>query len=123
MSDKMATWLNNEIQPRNWSLRSLARRVGVSHTTVIKIANGETTPSVDMCRCFADIFGVALDEIMRIAGILPPEPPEVAEEKVALRLFRELSPNERRGAIEYLKLRHRLSRRVDQITGVAIIEG
>ena len=67
----MATWLNEEIKQRGWSLRETARRMEVSHTTVVNLANERVTPSVNLCTKLAAVFGVPRERVFKLAGILP----------------------------------------------------
>jgi transcriptional regulator with XRE-family HTH domain len=74
MDNNLATWLNIETETRGWSLRELARRVGVSHTTIINIANQQRRPSADLCRRIALALHVPPEEVFRKAGLLPQLP-------------------------------------------------
>lgn len=46
-----------------------------------------------------------------LAGLIPPEPGEVAGEKKMLHLFRELPAGDRQDAMAYLEFRHRRHQR------------
>jgi len=69
MSDDLATWLNAETNHRGWSLRQVAVKAGVSHTTIYKIANNERTPRAETCLAIAGVFGVDIEEVFRKAGL------------------------------------------------------
>jgi transcriptional regulator with XRE-family HTH domain len=71
MSVNLATWLNSEVDKRGWTLRYAARRSGISHTTLIRLANGESHPTAKVCQGLAAAFGVSIEEIYRMAGLLP----------------------------------------------------
>ena len=94
MGEKLATWFKGEIEERGWSLRETARRMGVSHTTAVNIANGRNRPSVKLCRRIAHTFGASPLEIMRMAGLLEPAPADTARLEEVKRLFAELSTEE-----------------------------
>lgn len=72
MSDTLATWLNTEVNRRGWTLRGVAKKAGVSHTTIYKIANSERKPKAETCRALAIVFGLDPAEVLRMAGHLPP---------------------------------------------------
>ena len=72
MSDSLATWLNAQVKEKGWSLRETGRRAGVSHTTIVKIANGMIDPTIAQCRSLARAFGMPLEDIFQIAGVLQP---------------------------------------------------
>jgi transcriptional regulator with XRE-family HTH domain len=108
MSDNLATYLNAEMDRRGWSLRQMARRAVISHTTVVKMANGVGHPEVETCQALARALEVPVEDILRMAGILPSAPPpnqvrervrvvyEVNGDDLVLRLWRALSPEDQR---------------------------
>ena len=71
MSDELAIWINSKVTEKGWTLRYAARRSGVSHTTLIRLANGESHPSARVCQGLAAAFGVNVEDIFRMAGLLP----------------------------------------------------
>ena len=119
MSDTLALWLNQQTANHGWTLRQVARKAGVSHTTVIKIANNELNPKPVTCRGLAVAFGVDIEEVYRVAGILPArrvisEPRaryDVGEDDEVrlVQLYREL-PEDERGLV--MELIERLTGRV-----------
>ena len=94
MIDDLETWLKGELGRRGWSLREVARRVGVSHTAIINVANGRTKPGADLCRQIALVLQVPPETVFRRAGLLPPEMPETATLLEASFLFARLSADE-----------------------------
>lgn len=77
MDNKLATWLNQQSEDKRLSLREIANRAGVSHTTVIRIANDKlkTRPSADVCFGLARALGVPPQRVFREAGY--PMPPHI----------------------------------------------
>jgi len=84
-------WLNAEMEKQGWSLQQTAQRVGVSHTVVTNIANGQARPSADFCRRIALVFQLSPEEVFRHAGLLPPEPKGKLALREAICLFSQLS--------------------------------
>jgi transcriptional regulator with XRE-family HTH domain len=78
MKNDLASWLDEELETRGWSIREMARRAGVSHTAIASALNRKGRPSADLCVAIADALGVPAVEIVQRAGILPPDPPETA---------------------------------------------
>jgi transcriptional regulator with XRE-family HTH domain len=105
MSDNLATYLNAEMDRRGWSLRQIARRAAISHTTVVKMANGIGRPEVETCQALARALEIPVEDIFRLAGILPAAPSpnrgvrvvyEVNGDDLVLQLWRALSPEDQR---------------------------
>jgi transcriptional regulator with XRE-family HTH domain len=93
MSDKLSTWINQELEERGWSTREFGRRVGISPAHASRVVNGETTPSVKLCKEIAGVLGVIDQEVMIYAGILDPAPPETMRLSEAMRIFARLPPD------------------------------
>ena len=53
---------------RGWSQRQLAQKVGTSGPIVGRYERGEMTPSVEVAKKLADIFGVTLDYLVDDTG-------------------------------------------------------
>ena len=97
MNDELATWLNEQLQRRNWSIREAARQIGVSHTSISDLINGQMNASPEMCNRLARVFDVPAVDLFRRAGLLPPETGnEEPSLREALHLFRELPPERRK---------------------------
>jgi len=95
MTAEFGAWLSRALQGRGWSIRQLARMVGVSHTTVTNVANGRTPPSPELCRDLARVFSMAAEDVFRLADLLPARPRRVVyddEGTALLDLWRTLLP-------------------------------
>jgi transcriptional regulator with XRE-family HTH domain len=103
MTNNLVDWLAEELQVRGWSYRELARRAGVSHTTVSNVLAGRQAPTWDFCAAVAEAVGMAPPAAFVMAGLLPPPLPAVEEEEEALALLRELSPDGRAAALAMLR--------------------
>lgn len=99
----MATWLNKEIESRGWSQRELARRSGISHTTISQVIAEVRQPTWDFCASIARALGEPIDNVFVLAGLKRPPLPPVEEEKEALGILRSLSSSLRHAAMTMLR--------------------
>lgn len=74
MGTELAAWLSQQVRDKGWSLRQTARRAGLSHSTVARLANGEIGWTPETCTALAKVFDVPLEDVFRFANILPPAP-------------------------------------------------
>lgn len=105
------TWIDDELNKRGWSDSELARRGGISQSTVSMVRNGQRGASQVFCRAIAKAFDEPPERVLRLAGLLPPLPagedPSIAEldEMVA-----RMTPEQRLELLrygEYLRQRDR----------------
>ena len=54
-------------ESRDWSQAELARRAGVTKSAISTYELGMRTPSADVVRAFAKVFGVSADYLLGIA--------------------------------------------------------
>ena len=90
MSDNLSQWISAEVVKRGWTLRYVAKKAGISHATVARIANGEVPrPTSRVCSRLAGTFGVPTELIYRLAGMLPenaPSPGALRERRLHYRI-------------------------------------
>lgn len=63
----------------------------------------QRNPGFDFCVGIARAFGEQPEKVLRLAGLLPPVPPEVAEEHEIRDLVRSLPHHERQNALAMLR--------------------
>jgi len=102
MADDLATWLSDQIKERGWSMREVARRAGVSHTTIIKVVDGQVVPDVSTARGIARAFGVPAETVLRKAGILT-DGSQVSGETELLMYFRLLDEKDQRRVLSVVR--------------------
>lgn len=98
----LADWINQEVRLRDWSLRELARRAGVSPTTIANISRGDHVKPAT-CRGLAKAFGLPVEEIYKRAGLLPERGgvlPEVLDWSERLRALTDRRRAQVLGAME-----------------------
>jgi transcriptional regulator with XRE-family HTH domain len=75
MDTKLTTWLTEKLNENRMSMRELARKSGISHSTISQVINGAQPPTYEFCIAIAKGLGLAQDEVLTLAGKLP-KPPE-----------------------------------------------
>ena len=117
MGHNLSAWITEKLEQRGWSVREFGRRIGVSPSHASRVANGQVTPSFKLCNEIARAFEVRPQEVLALAGLIPPEPAEVAGEKKMLRLFRELPEGDRQDILQYAKFRQQSGSSRESVVG------
>lgn len=72
----LTEWLNQQAEDRGWSYREMARRAGLSHSAISNVVSGVSLPGWDFCLGISRATGEDPIRIFRLAGLLPPAPPQ-----------------------------------------------
>ena len=102
-TSNFANWLLGEIGRRGWTRRELAKQSGLSESSVYMILNGQRGASLEFCVGVAQALEIRPEVVLQQAGLLPPAPPEVAEEAGLLAAFRRLSGQMRQAMVETIQ--------------------
>ncbi|MCA9941755.1 MAG: helix-turn-helix transcriptional regulator [Anaerolineales bacterium] len=100
-------WLNNQLRKRAWSNNELARRTRYSSSNVSLVLTGQQAPSWEFCYRVAQALSEPPEKAFRLAGLLPPAPPErdpLAQE--IQDIIKQLSPGDREELLAYARLRY-----------------
>lgn len=84
MEKDFAGWLDQRILEKGWSQSEAARRGKVSSQMINAVVNGQARPGLRFCRGIAQAFHMPLEEVLRIAGILPG--PQVRQPRLVYRV-------------------------------------
>lgn len=108
VEQKLVDWMLEELRDRKMSHRELARRAGISHSSISNILSGYREPTWDFCAAISKPLDKQPIEVFRIAGLLPPSSGKVDElsedEAELIKLYRQLSPGEVRSyALSFLR--------------------
>lgn len=99
--NSIASLINVETERRGWSLRQVAEKARVSHTTIVELANGSRQATLKTCQALALAFNMPVEELVRMAELLPSRNRPVRERRIVyevdgealvLELWRALSP-------------------------------
>ncbi len=96
-------WVERELHKRDLSFHRIERDAGLSNAAISKLARNRTAPTPTACKAIARAFGMTDEEVFRLAGILSPVLPAVAEEREAIRILRSLPEGVRVIAIRILR--------------------
>ena len=112
MDTQFTTWLTQQLQEKDLSMRELARKGNISHTTISLVMSGERKPTYEFCVGIAKGLGLAQDEVLTLAGKLPKPPEWTPDLQEWTYLFEQLTDEDR---AEMLQLgRYKAGRREKQ---------
>lgn len=67
-------WLWRELTRREWTQQDLARRSGISVGHISRLMSGEREFGMEAYTAIAPALRMSLEDLFRLAGVLPPEP-------------------------------------------------
>jgi transcriptional regulator with XRE-family HTH domain len=107
VTDEFVAWFNSEAEAHHWPLETIAHRIGVSPDDLVRVAQGQLEPSIDLCRRLAAAFGVSEDEVFCHAGLASPDlapgrDNEALWEEAAY-LFSQLSPGQQEMLLAFVR--------------------
>jgi transcriptional regulator with XRE-family HTH domain len=91
MENDFFTWITEETEKRGWGYSELGRKAGLSPATLSLVLSGQRKVSLSFCKGIAKAFGEPPEKILRLAGLLPPEPAPAKNEDQFLAVFRLLT--------------------------------
>jgi len=99
--DGLATLIDRVMRDKEWTLSTLARRSGISVSTLHSWRSGDRAtgsrgPSPVLLRKFAEGAGLTVSEVFEAAGRKVPEPMNDEEERRFVHLYRALGSEDRR---------------------------
>ncbi|MER5694860.1 helix-turn-helix domain-containing protein [Streptomyces mirabilis] len=99
--DDLAALIARVMDERGWTLTTLARRSGVSTSTIHSWKSGDRAtgsrgPSPALLRKFAEGAGLTVAEVFEAAGRTIPAPMDDESERRFLHLFRSLDTEDRK---------------------------
>jgi len=101
-STKLSAWLMSNMKINNLGTRETARRAGISHPLISDILSGGR-PSLETCNVLASLFKTPIEEVLRLAGLLPPKAEQDVIKERADYLMERLSPDKQQQAVNYLE--------------------
>ena len=71
---QFSEWLLSVLSQKGMSQSELARQAGVTRGAINGVITGARGPGVDLCNGIAKALKIPPEEVLRAAGLLPPEP-------------------------------------------------
>lgn len=106
MENKLVTWIKKELDARNWSIRFLAKKSGVSHAYVAEVLKGDKDVNWYFCVATAKGFNEPVWKFFVMAGLIDEVPPETIQDeetRLMVKIFNDLPPRGQEEALSYLK--------------------
>ncbi|MCB0210746.1 MAG: XRE family transcriptional regulator [Anaerolineae bacterium] len=105
MTNKIGSYLTDELEQRGWSHSELARRAGVAQVTVSLVIAGKRNPGCDFCIKIAQALGESPEKLLRLADILPPALGDNATVQEIMDTLKQLPEQEQEEVLKYAKFR------------------
>lgn len=102
MSQEFGRWLQREMDRGGFILVSLARELGMAHTSVRAWLHGKSEPSPEHCEDLAQVLRVPIDDVYRALGRLRAEPTEPEQVRRIRAMLDDVSVNQLDGVEAYL---------------------
>ena len=107
MGNDFSTWINKELQERDWSQSDLARASGLHRATISKLLSyADQVPSPETLNGIAKAFNYPPEYVLRQAGLLPPEMNSNPALEEANQLLSELPKEYQKQALQLIRFLH-----------------
>lgn len=112
-----ADWLEWQLQTRNWRPSDLARKSGVTQSTIGNILNRRREVGPDVARAIAVAFEIPPESVFRLAGFLPPLPGPELESNIqeVTEIMKKLSLKEQEEVKDFARYRYERSREKESV--------
>lgn len=98
---EITEFIQSELTKRGWSQADFARRSGLTTGGVSMLLNQTRKPSTDTLAIIAQVFNLPLEEVYRIAGLLPPIAKSTAQKEQLNYLYDHLKEVGQEDLISY----------------------
>jgi len=105
MENNFGTWLNDELNDRDWNQNQLAKKAGLASGTISNIINGSKGIGSDTALAIAQALHIPPKIVFEAAGLLPKsnKPHRIQDEIIAYKT-RELTDSQADEVIDYIEL-------------------
>ena len=113
MNIDFPTWLQSELDKRNWRPTDLAKRSRISDAAVSRILRGERNADTETLLSFANVFQISPLTIFRKAGLLP-EGEDESNFSDYQYLLSQLTPEEQEEIRQIMEMKIERRQKVEQ---------
>jgi transcriptional regulator with XRE-family HTH domain len=93
-------WIDKQLNTRGWSIRELGRQTGIPPGDLSEMLNSKRQPSFRFFIEVSKIFGVSVDFLLQLGGMLPHREGELTFTEL-YELGKRFSPQERKELLDY----------------------
>ena len=101
--EEFVTWLGQEVQNRDWSYSELARRAGLSQSTISKVMSYAAAPGLEFCTGIARAFNIPAESVLHRAGLLQARPDITPGLRELNFLFDQLNKEEQENILRMIR--------------------
>lgn len=106
---KFGGWLSDKLAELDMTAADLARESGMDTGVISNLIKNKRKPAVESCQLIASGLCIPIEEVYRAADYLPAQPEVDPIIENVVHLMYKLETDERKGILEYVRLRHRLT--------------
>lgn len=96
VDNSLSSWILSELDKRDWSQSELARRSGLTRTTISKIISEQSSIGIESMTGLAKAFRLPVTEVLQQAGLIPKIPEATAKEEQLLHMFRHMDDQDKK---------------------------
>jgi len=101
MNERLSEWLRGEMDRRNLSIRELADKADLPHSSVGRAAQPNSNIGPKVLTKLAAALRVSPINLFEMAGLLPASPPESTDTRHLTHIYMVLKEPERKELIRY----------------------
>ena len=101
--NKFSVWLQQEIDTRGWNQAELHRKSGLSRTIISDVLSGKVSPGFDFCVAIGQAFHLPGDQVLRLAGLLPPVPAKTEQHEKLLYMYDQLNKQDQETVLSMMR--------------------
>jgi len=99
------TWLDNELNLRNWNDHQLCLKAGISNSVISKARAGLRPIGWDACVAIASALDYPAETVFKRAGLLPSEDEKSIIDKQIIHIVQQLDSEDQNELLEIARLK------------------